>query len=85
MAVNDAMNVADYIDIKNPAAALAVYEEIQHQIARLADHPKMGRPGRISGTRELVLNRTPYIAIYSVSEKAISILRILHGAQKWPK
>lgn len=81
----DAMDIADYIDIDNPAAAFAVYEEIHQQIAMLGDSPKMGRLGRIVGTRELIINRTPYIAAYLVTEDAVIILRILHGAQRWPK
>ena len=84
LAYIDAIQIADYINIDNPVAALSVYEEINHQISLLADNPLMGRPGRVTGTRELVINRTPYIAVYLVSEIAVKILRILHGAQKWP-
>ena len=43
-----------------------------------------GRPGRIEETRESVINRTPYILAYRIHDKAIIILRILHGAQLWP-
>ena len=81
----DAMDIVDYIDIDNPAAAFAVYEEIHHQIAMLGDNPKMGRLGRVVGTRELIINRTPYIAAYLVAKDAVIILRIIHGAQHWPK
>ncbi|TJV25813.1 MAG: type II toxin-antitoxin system mRNA interferase toxin, RelE/StbE family, partial [Mesorhizobium sp.] len=42
------------------------------------------RPGRIAGTRELVVARTPYIAAYAVVADTVRILRILHGAQMWP-
>jgi toxin ParE1/3/4 len=45
----------------------------------------MGRLGRVVGTRELIINRTPYIAAYLVTKDAVIILRILHGAQRWPK
>jgi len=81
----DALDIADYIDIDNPTAAFAVYEEIHHQIAMLGENPKMGRPGRVIGTRELIINRTPYIAAYFITEDTVIILRILHGAQRWPK
>jgi toxin ParE1/3/4 len=59
--------------------------EIARQIHHLAAHPQMGRPGRVHGTRELVITRTPYIAIYRLSSEAIQILRLLHGAQQWPE
>jgi toxin ParE1/3/4 len=64
--------IADYISIDDPGAALAVHEEIHQQVARLADHPHMGRQGRCAGTRELVINRTPYIVAYRVERAAIS-------------
>ncbi len=85
LAYLDAMDIADYIELDNPIAALGVLEEIQNQVAMLAHHPKIGRPGRVPGTRELVINRTPYIAVYFVDEKTVNILRVLHGAQRWPK
>lgn len=84
-AYDDALNIADYIDIENPIAALAICEEIHNQIAMLADYPNMGRTGRVPGTRELVINRTAYIAVYLVSEQSINIIRILHGARMWPR
>ncbi|MDP3704980.1 MAG: type II toxin-antitoxin system RelE/ParE family toxin [Legionellaceae bacterium] len=84
-AYKDALDIVDYIDIENPLAAFAVYEEIHKQISLLSSNPHIGRPGRISGTRELIINRTPYIAAYFVTQNAIVILRVLHGAQRWPK
>ncbi len=85
LAYNDVMDIADYIEIDNPTAAIAICDEIDHQVNILTDHPNMGRPGRVLGTRELIINRTPYIAVYLVSKNFITILRILHGAQKWPR
>ena len=51
---------------------------------RLLEFPESGRPGRVVGTRELVVPRTPFIAVYSVTVDRLRILRILHGAQLWP-
>jgi plasmid stabilization system protein ParE len=51
----------------------------------LARFPEMGRPGRIEGTRELVISRTPYIAAYRILGGTVQILRVLHGAQQWPE
>lgn len=75
----------DHIARDNPAAAARVDEEIERQIRQLREHPLMGRPGREPGTRELVIGRTPFIAIYRVTGSRIEILRILHGAQQWPR
>lgn len=76
----------DYIAKENPRAALDQLGEIEQQSDMLAEYPEIGRVGRRRGTRELVINRTPFILVYRVRPKAkrIEILRLLHGAQKWP-
>ncbi|MDQ7827232.1 MAG: type II toxin-antitoxin system RelE/ParE family toxin [Candidatus Eremiobacteraeota bacterium] len=45
----------------------------------------MGRPGRVPGTRELVVPGTKYIVAYRVRHRSLQILRVLHGARKWPE
>ncbi len=82
-ALDDRNNIFSYIERENPRAAVHVDEEIValHAASRL---PESGRPGRIAGTRELVVPRTPYIGAYVVMADSIRILRILHGAQIWP-
>jgi toxin ParE1/3/4 len=44
----------------------------------------MGRIGRVPGTRELIVGGTPWIIVYRVRADAVEIIRVLHGAQKWP-
>ena len=78
------MDIVDYIDIERPNAALAVLERVQRRVALLAGQPKLGRPGRVAGTRELVVNRTPYLVAYRVNEDAVVILSVVHGARRWP-
>ena len=51
--------------------------------AKLPDFPKIGRPGRVVGTRELVVWAN-YIIVYQEDAFAIQILRVLHAAQQWP-
>ncbi len=75
----------DYIAADNPTAAIELDQRIDQQIDRLADHPRMGRAGRVRGTREMIITRTPFIAIYRIKANRIEILRILHGAQQWPQ
>ena len=50
----------------------------------LAQHPLMGREGRVKGTRELVIGSYPFIAVYRVKKTRIEVLRWLHGARRWP-
>ncbi|WP_422641803.1 type II toxin-antitoxin system RelE/ParE family toxin [Zavarzinia sp.] len=57
---------------------------ILETVARLSEHPHLGRAGRVADTRELVISRTPYVAVYSVGPDAIDILAVFHGARRWP-
>jgi toxin ParE1/3/4 len=50
----------------------------------LAVYPEIGRPGRIAGTRELRITGTPLLLVYRLEPEAIVVLRLLHGAQRWP-
>jgi len=71
----------NYIAADNARAAIRLDEEIDRQVDLLAEHPLMGRQGRVKGTRELVIGRSPFIAVYRINKgKRIEILRILHGA-----
>lgn len=73
-----------YIAERNPAAAIRVGGAIVAAVRRLAAFPESARPGRVPGTRELVVPRTPYIVVYRVETVAVVILRVLHSAQQWP-
>jgi toxin ParE1/3/4 len=77
--------IFDYIEADSPQAAINVDDRIRKQIEELIKFPKTGRPGRIDGTRELIIQRTPYIAAYRIAGKTIRILRVLHGTQMWPQ
>ena len=75
---------ADYIAKDNPAAADRLVQRIMRAVNLLGNNPAMGRPGRVSGTRELVVGDTPYIVPYRVRVNAVEILRVFHAARKWP-
>ena len=53
-------------------------------ISHLDHFPELGRPGRVAGTRELVVRGSPYLAVYELYGPDVAILRVLHGAQLWP-
>lgn len=74
----------DYIAQDNPLAAIGQDEEIERQVNMLLQQPKMGRPGRFKGTRELVISRTPFIAVYRLQTNRIEVIRLLHSSQQWP-
>jgi toxin ParE1/3/4 len=83
-ALADRIAIFDYIEADSPQAAVAVDERIREQVEVLARFPQSGRPGRIEGTRELVINRTPYIVAYRITGETVRILRVLHGSRRWP-
>jgi toxin ParE1/3/4 len=74
----------EYIGERNPLAADRLADQIAATVARLVDNPRRGRPGRVAGTRELVVPSTPYIIVYTVGRDYVRIHRVLHGAQRWP-
>jgi toxin ParE1/3/4 len=84
-ASQDLESVERYISRDNPDAAIDTVLEIIRRVGILAEHPGMGRPGRVEGTRELVLGGLPYVVPYIHQGDAVIILRVLHGAMKWPE
>lgn len=76
--------VVDYIARDNPVAARAMYHFIRSSVASLAEHPEKGRPGRVFGTRELVLDGYPYIIPYRIRDGEVQVLRIFHTSQRPP-
>lgn len=81
----DRLAIFDYLEERDPAAAADMDDAIRAATYLLRDFPNMGRPGRVDGTRELVVIGTPYIVAYVVLEDRIRLLRVLHGARAWPK
>jgi toxin ParE1/3/4 len=84
-AIQDLISLRAYIAEESPAGARRITLRILHDVeVLLADHPEMGRPGRVPGTRELVIPRTAYIVPYRMRRGTIQILRVFHGARRWP-
>jgi toxin ParE1/3/4 len=83
-ALEDLEAARKFIAADNPRASRRVLETILAAVFRLSTTPEIGRPGRVAGTRELVVPRTPYIVAYSVVNDEVVILDVLHGARQWP-
>jgi toxin ParE1/3/4 len=84
-AVSDRDALLDFIAIDSISAAIDQGDRIMDAVAKLADYPEMGRVGRVSGTRELVVSRTSFVVVYRVANERVEVLRVLHGAQMWPE
>lgn len=77
-------DIRERITEDNPAAASRIIERIRTAVERLAEFPAIGRPGRVTDTRELIISGTPYIVPYRVSGEIAQIITVLHSAQRWP-
>jgi len=85
-AIDDLASVRAYIAQDDPAAARRVVLHIVRTIEQLLpENPHLGRPGRVPGTREFVIAKTPYIVPYRVHRGLLQILRVYHGARRWPE
>src|SRR5271169_1122097 len=83
-AAADFAGIVGYIHEQNPSAADRVAHTMYDSAASLQTFPNRGRPGRVVGTRELVLAPLPFIVIYRVKRNVVEIVRVLHGSQRWP-
>jgi addiction module RelE/StbE family toxin len=83
-AINNLDALAEYISRDNPAAAEKTVAAIRIAVEHLKRFPASGRPGRISGTRELVVSGTPYIVPYRVRGDVVQLIRVFHTSRKWP-
>lgn len=82
-AAADRQHIRAYIAQDKPSAALALDLLLSEKAALLIDQPLLGRPGRVGGTRELVVHPN-YILVYDLSADSVRVLRVLHAARQWP-
>jgi len=76
----------DLITLSNSKGVAArVTMHIATSVQQLATFPMSGRPGRVPGTRELVISNSPFVVAYSIEKERIAILALYHGAQQWPE
>lgn len=83
-AVRDLDQAYAFIALDNPAAARRVAAPLRAAIEGLRQFPERGRIGRVTGTRELVVPRTPFIVAWRVAGDAIDVLVVIHAARSWP-
>ena len=83
-AAVDLEHITDYLFQNAPERAAELVRGIYNAPVALPTFPYRGRAGKKEGTRELVLSSLPYIVVYQITGEVIHVVRILHGAQKWP-
>jgi toxin ParE1/3/4 len=82
--MRDLLELAAYIAAESEQTAKLVETRIHREATLLLAFPHAGRAGRVSGTRERVVRKTPFILVYRASQAELRILRLLRGARKWP-
>jgi toxin ParE1/3/4 len=85
LAIADLRAAYEHIAADSPKAAEAVVNRIFSAVEFLERHPEIGRVGRVTGTRELVISGTPFIVAYRKGRTHSEVLAVLHGARKWPE
>ena len=83
-ALKNLEDAYNYLYLDSPSVALRFVEEVHDQTKLLITNPAMGRPGRVTGTRELVVAHFPYVIPYRLRGEEIQILRIFNTNQKPP-
>ena len=76
---------AAYIAADDPAAARLVVKRVLDAVTQLKEQPDLGRPGRVPGTRELVVLKTRYLVPYRVRGGVVEILRVFHTSRRLPE
>ena len=84
LAEQDLEAAYDYVQQDNENAARQLVARILSVVGMLGRHPLAGREGRVKGTRELAVARTPYVIAYRIHRDEVQILAVLHGARRWP-
>lgn len=83
-AIRNLVHLREYIEKGSEQNAALVAQRILRAINLLQTQPQMGRPGRVLGTRELIVPGTPYIIPYRVRWERLELIAVFHGRQKWP-
>ena len=84
-AIEHLAHLRAYIARDNPEAAHRIAGALLAAVERVAERPSLGRPGRVAGTRELVVAGTPFVIPYRLRGDRLEVIAVFHGRQKWPK
>jgi len=85
-ALDDLKNIQRYIAMDNPTAANRIVKAIASSVHnQLTEFPESGRIGRVEGTRELLVTKTPFIVPYRIKGTVIDVLGVYHTARRWPE
>ncbi len=86
VALRNLDHEAEFITADDPQAARQVVSRVVSRVldavAVLVLQPGIGRPGRVPGTRELVVNKTRDLVPYRVRGDVVEVLRVFHTSRR---
>jgi len=82
-ARNNLATIIEYIAERNELAALDLADDIERATSQLPQHPYLYRPGRVAGTREIVVHPN-YLVVYRIQQTVIEIVTVVHSRQQYP-
>lgn len=83
-AEQDRIEIRNYIAADDLRAAIRMDRLFMTAAARLADHPMLGRVGKIPGTRELIPHEN-YRLVYEIEAATVYVVvAVIHTARQWP-
>ena len=80
-AHRDLVNIAEFIEEDDPAAAARVVGRIEATLNLISEMPKLGRPSARTGTRESPVRGLPLLVVYRLAPGEIEILTIFHTSR----
>lgn len=83
-ALRDLDETEAYIAQEDPQAADDIVLRIVRAVSHLKEQPGIGRAGRVPGTKELIVPKTPFIVPYRVKDDTVQVLRVYHSSRMWP-
>ncbi len=83
-SIEDLIEARAFIEEHDSRAAAELAKRLLRAAERLLQNPNLGRKGRLSGTRELVVPKTPYLIPYRIHQNNIEVLRVFHGRRRYP-
>jgi toxin ParE1/3/4 len=84
LAITDLAEIRAYIATHYPSLAQPIASKLRDSLNGLALFPNLGKPGRVFGTRELIVpkvGKSTYVVVYRVAGDRIQILRVLAGTR----
>lgn len=84
-ALNDLDVIHEYMATENLDIAFDIIFHIIEKVETLLPQfTHLGHAGRVFGTRELTMSKYPYVIIYTVKNKSLYVIRVLHSSVEYP-